>query len=81
MKTLDQLEDNLAAVGWSLTEEEMERFENCTEASSYMYFFEIVTIPPPQTSYKSSRLDAASALPAPYPYEMINRLNKDRRRI
>ena len=34
VKTLDQLEDNLAAVGWSLTEEEMERFENCTEASS-----------------------------------------------
>jgi len=51
VKTLDQLEDNLAAVGWSLTKEEMER------------------------------LDAASALPAPYPYEMINRLNKDRRRI
>jgi len=51
VKTLEQLEDNLGAVGWTLTEDEMER------------------------------LDAASAIPAPYPYEMINRLNKGRRRL
>ena len=66
MKTLDQLEDNLAAVGWRLTKEEMERF------LKLLRFLLDASI---------SRLDAASALPAPYPYEMINRLNKGRRRI
>ena len=29
----------------------------------------------------TTRLDAASTIPAPYPYEMINRLNKGRRRL
>merc|ERR1712192_4491 len=51
VKKMNQLEDNLATMGWSLTKEEMER------------------------------LDAVSDLPAPYPYEMINRMNKGRRRV
>ena len=73
MKTLDQLEDNLAAVGWSLTKEEMERF-----VSSFLNFLKLLRF---LLDASISRLDAASALPAPYPYEMINRLNKGRRRI
>merc|ERR550517_2458031 len=44
VKKIDQLEDNLATMGWILTKDEIER------------------------------LDAASNIPAPYPYEMINRL-------
>ena len=48
VKNLAQLEDNLGALGWSLTPQEMER------------------------------LDEVSSIPEPYPYEMINRLNKTR---
>ena len=48
VKNLAQLEDNLGSLGWSLTNQEMER------------------------------LDEVSAIPEPYPYEMINRLNKSR---
>ena len=48
VKNLAQLEDNLGSLGWSLTNQEMER------------------------------LDQVSAIPEPYPYEMINRLNKTR---
>ena len=51
VKTLAQLEDNLATMGWTLTGQEMKR------------------------------LDDVSAVPEPYPYEMINRLNSINGRV
>ena len=50
VKTVQQLEENLGAMGWTLQEEDMRQLEQ------------------------------VSALPEPYPYEMINRLNKNRKR-
>ena len=50
VKSLDQLEDNLGAVGWKMPTEDLEE------------------------------LDSVSSIPEPYPYEMINRLNINRKR-
>jgi len=50
VKSLEQLEDNLGAVGWEMTSTDLEE------------------------------LDKVSSIPEPYPYEMINRLNINRKR-
>ena len=50
VKNLDQLEDNLGAVGWQMPTKDQEE------------------------------LDSVSSIPEPYPYEMINRLNINRKR-
>jgi len=50
VKNLDQLEDNLGAVGWKMPVKDLEE------------------------------LDDVSSIPEPYPYEMINRLNSNRKR-
>ena len=50
VKNLEQLEDNLGAVGWKMPAEDLEE------------------------------LDDVSSIPEPYPYEMINRLNINRKR-
>ena len=84
MKTLEQLEDNLGAVGWTLTGDEMERsffWWNTNNIALNVQDVKKVLSFMKSHFNLTTRLDAASTIPAPYPYEMINRLNKGRRRL